>query len=36
MSVFISNTKANLNVASMKELEKINKFYPEILKGLLS
>jgi rubrerythrin len=36
ISVSISNTKANLNVASMKELEKINKFYPEILKGLSS
>ena len=36
ISVSISNTKANLNVASMKELEKINKFYPEIIKGLSS
>ena len=35
-SVSISNTKTNLNVASIKELEKINKFYPEILKGLSS
>ena len=36
ISVSISNTKANLNIASMKELEKINKFYPEILKELSS
>lgn len=36
ISASISNTKANLNIASMKELEKINKFYPEILKELSS
>ncbi len=36
ISVSISNTKANLNIASMKELEKINEFYPEILKELSS
>ncbi|BBO72236.1 rubrerythrin [Desulfosarcina alkanivorans] len=36
ISVSISNTKENLNTASMKELEKINKFYPEILKELSS
>ena len=36
ISVSISNTKENLNIASMKELEKINEFYPEILKELSS
>jgi len=36
ISVSISSTKANLNIASIKELEKINEFYPEISKQLSS
>ena len=32
----VSDTKKNLNTASIKELEKINKFYPELLKKLSS
>ncbi|MDA3895869.1 MAG: hypothetical protein PF482_06965 [Desulfobacteraceae bacterium] len=36
ISVSIGNTKKNLNTAAKKELEKINKFYPEILKELSS
>lgn len=34
ISVSISDTKANLNAAAKKELEKMNTFYPEILKEL--
>ena len=34
ISVSIAATKANLNIAAIKELEKINKFYPEMLKKL--
>ncbi|WP_300455513.1 ferritin family protein [Desulfobacula sp.] len=34
--VSISDTKANLNMAATKELEKITKFYPDILKDLSS
>ena len=29
-----SDTKTNLNTASIKELEKINKFYPELIRKL--
>jgi len=36
ISVSIAATKANLNIAAIKELEKISKFYPEILKKLSS
>ena len=36
ISVSIGNTKKNLNTAAKKELEKINKSYPEILKELSS
>ena len=34
INVSIKNTKKNLNTASIKELEKINEFYPEILRKL--
>jgi len=34
--VSISDTQTNMNVAAIKELEKINEFYPEILKDLSS
>lgn len=34
--VSINDTKANLNIAAVKEMEKIEKFYPEILKKLSS
>lgn len=34
--VSIADTKTNLNTAAIKELEKINRFYPEILKKLSS
>jgi rubrerythrin len=34
ISVSIAATKANLNIAAIKELEKINKFYPKILNKL--
>lgn len=34
INVSIKNTKDNLNIAATKELEKINKFYPEIIKKL--
>lgn len=34
--VSIAGTKANLNVAAIKELEKINEFYPEIFQKLSS
>jgi len=34
--VFLATTKKNLNMAAQKELEKINEFYPEILKRLSS
>lgn len=36
ITVSFSDTKTNLNSAAINELEKINKFYPEILKKLLS
>ncbi len=32
--ISIGDTKTNLNVAAKKELEKINKFYPELLQEL--
>jgi len=32
--VFIADTKTNLNTAAIKELEKINNFYPKIIKKL--
>jgi len=34
--VFVADTKSNLKEAAIKELEKIEKFYPEILKQLSS
>jgi rubrerythrin len=34
--ISIADTKANLNIAALKEMEKIYKFYPEIFKKLSS
>lgn len=34
IDVSTKNTKKNLNIAAIKELEKINKFYPEIIKKI--
>jgi len=36
ISVSIDDTKANLNNAAIKELEKIKEYYPEVLSGLSS
>ena len=36
ISASISDTRTNLNIAAIKELEKINEFYPEILRKLSS
>lgn len=34
--IYVADTKTNLNTAAIKELEKINKFYPELLEKLSS
>ena len=36
IKISIENTKKNLNTASIKELEKINEFYPTIVKKMAS